>query len=66
MNSIKFWLLVTISLSLYTNGNCIKWHMHPNSQKCLKEELRQNELVSGEYVIAPVEGQFIDYVVSIL
>lgn len=41
----------------------IRWFMHPNSQKCLREELRQNVLVKGDYEIVPIENQFMDYIV---
>lgn len=39
--------------------------MYPNNQKCLREEITRNILVNGVYEVAPVEGQQIDYVVSI-
>jgi len=39
--------------------------MHPNSQKCLRGEIRENILVKGEYEITVVEHQRIDYIVSI-
>lgn len=64
MNFCIHWSIVIISLSLFSVGDCIRWHMHPNSRKCLREELRKDELVKGVYEIAPVEGQHIDYVVS--
>lgn len=41
----------------------IHWFMHPNTQKCLREELRQNVLVKGDYEIVPIEGQSMDYIV---
>lgn len=39
--------------------------MQPNSYKCLREEIRANEVVAGAYEVTPVEGQQINYVVSI-
>lgn len=39
--------------------------MQPNSRKCLREELRENVLVKGEYEVTPVDNQQVDYVVSI-
>ncbi|XP_050530590.1 transmembrane emp24 domain-containing protein bai-like [Daktulosphaira vitifoliae] len=57
-------LLFTLMLSsMVTLVYGIRWHMKPNTEKCLKEELRQNVLVKGEYEVAPVEGQKIDYIV---
>lgn len=41
----------------------IRWLMHPNTQKCLREELRQNVLVKGDYEIVPIENQVMDYIV---
>lgn len=41
----------------------IRWFMHPNTQKCLREELRQNVLVKGDYEIVPIENQVMDYIV---
>lgn len=41
----------------------IRWFMQPNTQKCLREELRQNVLVKGDYEIVSIENQFIDYIV---
>lgn len=41
----------------------IRWFMHPNMQKCLREELRQNVLVKGDYEIVSIENQFMDYIV---
>lgn len=40
--------------------------MEPNTQLCLREELNRNVLVKGMYEVTPVEGQQIDYVVSII
>lgn len=40
--------------------------MEPNTQLCLREELKKNVLVKGMYEVTPVEGQQIDYVVSII
>ncbi|XP_050438396.1 transmembrane emp24 domain-containing protein bai-like [Adelges cooleyi] len=54
---------VVLVLAIISSGNCIRWHMQPNTQKCLKEELRQHILVKGEYEVVPVEGQHIDYIV---
>lgn len=40
------------------------WHMEPNTQKCLREELQQNVPVTGEFEVSDAPGQRIDYVVS--
>ncbi|KAL4136126.1 hypothetical protein QTP88_007691 [Uroleucon formosanum] len=55
---------LTISLTILSVSNCIRWHMQPNSQKCLREELKENVLVSGVYEVTEVDNQQIDYVVK--
>ncbi|XP_022172035.1 transmembrane emp24 domain-containing protein bai-like isoform X1 [Myzus persicae] len=60
---MNFILNLTISLSLLSIGSCIRWHMQPNSRKCLREELRENILVKGVYEVTPVDNQQVDYVV---
>lgn len=42
----------------------ISFHLPANSQKCLREELRQHVLISGEYDVSEASGQRVDYVVS--
>lgn len=44
--------------------NGIMWRLHPNTQKCLKEELLGNVPVVGEFEITEAIGQKVDYVVS--
>lgn len=56
--------ILIITLCLFSIGNCIKWHMHPNSYKCLREEIRANVVVVGVYEVVPVDGQQINYVVT--
>lgn len=58
--------VLIVTLCLFSFGNCIKWHMQPNSYKCLREEIRANDVVAGVYEVTTVEGQQINYVVSIL
>lgn len=40
--------------------------MPPNSQKCLREDLRQDILVKGVYQVDPIDGLQVDYTVSAL
>lgn len=58
---LSLYLVFLLSVQFVTS---IRWFMHPNSQKCLKEELRQNVLVKGEYEIVPIQNQFMDYIVK--
>lgn len=49
---------------IYT-ADCIMWNLEPNTQKCLKEELQKNVLITGEFEVSEAPGQKIDYVVCI-
>ncbi|KAH8404998.1 hypothetical protein KR215_004169 [Drosophila sulfurigaster] len=40
----------------------VMFHLTPNTQKCLKEDIQANQLVMGEYEVSDVPGQVIDYV----
>lgn len=44
---------------------CIMWNLEPNTQKCLKEELQKNVLITGEFEVSEATDQKIDYVVCI-
>ncbi|XP_049877615.1 transmembrane emp24 domain-containing protein bai [Pectinophora gossypiella] len=51
-------------LSVFWHGtDAIMWSLAPNTQKCLKEELRANVLVAGDYEVTEAAGQRIDYIV---
>lgn len=43
---------------------CIMFHLPPNSQRCLREELRENVLITGEFDVSEAPGQRVDYVVT--
>lgn len=55
-----------IILSLIVSASCIMFHLEPNAHKCLKEELQQNVLVTGEFEVSEAPGQKVDYVVSVV
>lgn len=50
---------------LISNVQAIMWSHAPNAQKCMKEDLKTNVLVTGDYEVEEAPGQKIDYVVSI-
>lgn len=56
--SLSLILILTISFVMP-----IRWYMPANTQKCLREELRQNVLVKGDYEIVSIENQVMDYIV---
>lgn len=60
---MKFWYISLVLLSLLLSAKSIMWHLDPNAQKCLKEELQQNVPVTGEFEVSEAPGQKIDYVV---
>ncbi|KAL1110258.1 hypothetical protein AAG570_008335 [Ranatra chinensis] len=40
------------------------FHLAPNTQKCLREELKQNVLIVGEFEVSVAPNQKVDYVVT--
>ncbi|MPC07937.1 Transmembrane emp24 domain-containing protein bai [Portunus trituberculatus] len=42
----------------------IMFHLQPNTQKCFKEEIHKNVLVSGEYEVQEAQGQKVDIQVT--
>lgn len=58
--ALIFFVLATVTVDV----KCIMFKLEPNAQKCLKEELQSNVLVSGDYEISEVPGQKVDYSVK--
>nr|BAN20252.1 integral membrane protein, Tmp21-I, putative [Riptortus pedestris] len=57
-------VLFVAVLSLGLQGvQSIMFHLHPNTQKCLREELKKNALVVGEFDVSQAPFQRVDYVV---
>lgn len=48
-----------LALSAYT-GSSLMFQLQPNAQKCLREEVHKDVLVSGDYEISEVAGQVVD------
>ncbi|EDW84883.1 uncharacterized protein Dwil_GK14360 [Drosophila willistoni] len=44
-------------------GQSVMFHLTPNTQKCLKEDIQANQMVMGEYEVSDVPGQVIDFIV---
>jgi hypothetical protein len=55
--------IVTVIVVLIINVDGIMWKLQPNAQKCLKEELQSDVLVTGDYEVQDAPGQKVDYVV---
>ncbi|XP_071447614.1 transmembrane emp24 domain-containing protein bai [Hetaerina americana] len=61
---MDLYLLLNIFIALWAiEVNGIMFHLHPNSEKCLKEELQTNVFMSGEYEVSDAPGQKVDYIV---
>lgn len=58
-----YFLLALCVIAKYADG--VMFHLSPNTQKCLQEDIQANQLVMGEYEVSDVPGQVIDYIVSI-
>ncbi|KAG7202772.1 hypothetical protein KM043_009940 [Ampulex compressa] len=61
MKSIQTNVLV-IAL-LIAQAQCVMWFLEPNTQKCLKEDVQANVLVTGEYEVSEALGQRVDYTI---
>lgn len=62
---MQSYFLIVLAIYLFANGaDCIIFHLLPNTQKCLTEDIQANQLVMGEYEVSIVPGQTINYIVS--
>lgn len=52
------WVVVVAVAAVGVEG--IMFHLQPNTQKCFKEEIHKNVLVSGEYEVQEAPGQKVD------
>lgn len=57
------WVMAIVGL-LAAAADGIMFHLQPNTQKCLREEIHKDVLVSGEYEIQETPGQKVDIQVS--
>lgn len=56
--------LLLIGALLLNEVNSLMFHLQPSGQKCLREEIHKDVLVSGDYEITEVPGQTVDLAVS--
>lgn len=47
------------------HANAVMFHVEPNMQKCLRDQVQAHQLVVMEFEVTDVPGQQIDYVVRI-
>lgn len=57
------WVMAIVGL-LAAAADGIMFHLQPNTQKCLREEIHKDVLVSGEYEIQETPGQKVDIQVT--
>ncbi|KAK3882714.1 hypothetical protein Pcinc_012920 [Petrolisthes cinctipes] len=55
---------IMVISGLVVVADCTMFHLQPNTQKCLREEIHKNVLVSGEYDIQEAPGQKVDIQVT--
>lgn len=60
----NFLAYFSVLVFIICHVDCIMFHLHPNTYKCLKEDMAPNQLVVGEYEVQTIPGQTVDYVVS--
>ncbi|XP_053636760.1 transmembrane emp24 domain-containing protein bai [Cherax quadricarinatus] len=64
-SSMAVMVMMVVVLVMVTSGvNGVMFHLQPNTQKCLREEIHKNVLVSGEYEIQESPGQKVDIQVT--
>ncbi|XP_068157798.1 transmembrane emp24 domain-containing protein bai [Drosophila tropicalis] len=57
-------ILVTLAIfGCIWPGQSVMFHLPPNTQKCLKEDIQANQMVMGDYEVSDVPGQVIDFIV---
>lgn len=57
-------VILLVSLLLLNDVSALMFHLQPSAQKCLREEIHKDVLVSGDYEITEVPGQTVDLAVS--
>ncbi len=58
-----YYLLVLYSVILVLNlipTESLRFHLPPNTKRCLKEEMRKDVLVTGQYDLSDAPGQRTD------
>lgn len=59
-------LFLCLLMACAWSSHAVMFHLPPNTQKCLKEDIQANQLVMGEYEVSDVPGQIIDYIVGFI
>ncbi|RZF34191.1 hypothetical protein LSTR_LSTR003601 [Laodelphax striatellus] len=64
METLEYCLFFIFLTSILSGANSLRFHLNPNSVKCIKEEIRQNVLTVGEFEVTEIHGQKVDYIVT--
>ena len=56
----SIWSLICVFAVLIFTAEGIMFHLQVNTQKCLREEIHKDVLVSGEYEVQEAPGQKVD------
>ena len=59
-----WWFCLCFYVLFIVKVNALMFHLNPNSQKCLKEEIHKDVLVTGEYEVSEATNQKVDLTVS--
>jgi len=57
-------LLTIITTLIIPQIYCLRFHLQPQTKRCLKEEMRKDVLVTGEYELTEAPGQRTDLMVT--
>lgn len=64
MRSLQsLWVCFAV-LCVLEGSLAIMFNLQPNTNKCLKDEMQPKELIMGEYDVAGIPGQRVDYIIK--
>lgn len=62
--AVHYFILFLLTSVLLNEVNGLRFHLKPGGTRCIKEELRQNVLIVGDFEVSEIHGQKVDYVVT--
>jgi len=66
LRQLYYWLVLYSVVLVFTlmSTESLRFHLQPNTKRCLKEEMRKDVLVTGEYDLSDANGQRTDLSVT--
>jgi len=65
LTQLYYWSVVILMISMLSSTvESLRFHLQPNTKRCLKEEMRKDVLVTGEYTLSDNTGQRTDLSVT--